>query len=328
MFIGWILSAIDLPLILSTSETEMLAFLREITVTCFFCSYLLVLLVEGSRLWRRVPGRGLVVIIMSSLGLFAHFSYLFIRAYEGLRSDSGILASWLDWSLLLSFILSTTFLVFFVRRPDTMVGFFFLPAIMILILIANISRDIAPFSRTEATQLWTTVHALAMMLGSLTVLLGFLSGCMYLVQSWRLKSKRAGSGFRLPTLESLNRMNRRCLMISTVAVAGGLTAGVAMNLNRIGQIGLMDRTVQFSVLLLVWLIITTFFEFYYAPVSHSRKGIYMTLASLGFLILAMFGALTTSHGGTEIQTSQVHPKNVTTLAQNTWITLQVAGRVR
>lgn len=281
----------------------MLAFLREITVTCFFCSYLLVLLLEVSRLWRRLPGRGLLVILTSSLGLFAHFSFLFIRAYQSLLSDTGILASWLDWSLLLSFVLSTTFLVFFIRRPDTMVGFFFLPAIMLLIVIAHFSRDIAPFSRTEATQLWTTVHALSMMLGSLTVLLGFLSCCMYLVQSWRLKSKRAGSGFRLPTLESLDRLNRRCLIISTVAVAGGLTAGIAMNLNRIGQIGLMDRTVLFSMLLLLWLSITAFVEFYYSSASHSRKGIYMTLASLGFLILAMFGALTTSHGGSDQKTS-------------------------
>ena len=100
----------------------MLAFLREITVTCFFCSYLLVLLLEVSRLWRRLPGRGLLVILTSSLGLFAHFSFLFIRAYQSLLSDTGILASWLDWSLLLSFVLSTTFLVFFIRRPDTMVG--------------------------------------------------------------------------------------------------------------------------------------------------------------------------------------------------------------
>ena len=67
---------------------------------------------------------------------------------------------------------------------------------------------------------------------------------------------------------------------------GGLTAGIAMNLNRTGQIGLMDRTVSLSFLLLIWLVMTTFFEFYYSPSSHSRKAIYMTFASLGFLILA------------------------------------------
>ena len=281
----------------------MLAFLREITITCFFCSYLVVLLLEFTRLWRRVPGRGLLAVVMVTLGLFAHFSYLFMRANQGDLSggEAGILASWLDWSLLLSFVLGVTYLIFFIRRPDTMVGFFFLPAIMALIATAIIFRDMPPFSRTEATQLWTRLHAMAMMVGSLGVLLGFISGCMYLVQSWRLKNKRAGSGFRLPTLESLARTNRRCLITSTVAMAGGLTAGIAMNLNRMGQIGVMDRTVSLSLLLLIWLIATTVFEFYYAPSSHSGKGIYMTFASLGFLILAMFGALTSSHGGSKAE---------------------------
>jgi len=314
----------------SSPDKKMLAFLREITVTCFFCSYLVVLLLEMTRLWRRVPGRGLLVILMSALGLFAHFSYLFMRANQSRLSDAGILASWLDWSLLLSFILGVTFLVFHIRRPDTMVGFFFLPSIMILIAIAMFSRDIAPFSRTEATQLWTTVHALAMMIGSLSVLLGFLSGCMYLVQSWRLKSKRAGSGFRLPTLESLNRLSRRCLIISTIAVAGGLTAGIAMNLNRIGQIGFTDRTVAFSFLLLLWLIISTYVEFYYSSISHSRKGIFMTFASLGFLILALFGALTTSHGGSNNKTSVIQ-KNCDahlSVAEQSLESLQTFGSIQ
>ena len=282
----------------------MLAFLREITVTCFFCSYIVVLLIELSRLWRRVPGRGLLVILSTCLGLFAHSSYLVMRASQSHAEDLGILASWLDWSLILSFILGVTFLIFFIRRPDTIVGFFFLPAILILITVAIFSRDIPPFSRTEATQLWTQLHAIPMMLGSLGVLLGFLTGCMYLMQSKRLKKKRAGSGLRLPNLESLNRVNRRCLILSTISVAGGLTAGIAMNLNRTGQIGLMDRTVSLSFLLLIWLVMTTFFEFYYSPSSHSRKAIYMTFASLGFLILALVGALSTSHGGVNRETSR------------------------
>ena len=32
------------------------------------------------------------------------------------------------------------------------------------------------------------------------------------------------------------------------------------------------------------------------PASHGRKAVYLTLASLGFLILAMIGVLSTSHG--------------------------------
>jgi ABC-type uncharacterized transport system permease subunit len=166
-----------------------------------------------------------------------------------------------------------------------------------------------PFSRTEAVELWRTVHAIAMMVGSGAVLIGFLAGIMYLVQSWRLKHKFAGSSFRLPTLESLSRLNRQCLVVSTCAVAGGLIAGIVMNLNRWGSVGWADRGVMLSFLLFLWLAVATGVEFSYAPTSHGRKAVYMTLASLGFLILAMFGLLTTSHGQSDLnswRTSQGH----------------------
>ena len=44
-------------------------------------------------------------------------------------------------------------------------------------------------------------------------------------------------------------------------------------------------------------------EFLYAPTSHGRKAVYLTLASLGFLILAMVGVLTSSHGQEQVERS-------------------------
>lgn len=276
----------------------MLATIREITITCFFTSYLVVLVLELLRFFGKIPGRGLSVIVMTTIGLFTHVSYLFLRVAPEAAggSDAGLLASWSDWSLLLALVLAVAFLILYLRRPDTIVGFFFLPAVMGLIGLALALRGMPPFTRTEAVELWRSVHALAMMVGSGAVLIGFLAGIMYLVQSWRLKHKRAGSSFRLPTLESLARLNRQCLIVSTSAVAGGLVAGVVMNLNRWGSVNWTDRGVLLSLLLFLWLAAATAMEFFYAPTSHGRKAIYLTLASLGFLILAMFGILTTSHG--------------------------------
>jgi hypothetical protein len=276
--------------------TGMLASLREISIACFFTSYLVVLVLELLRLWGRIPGRGLLVIVMTVVGLFTHVCYLLLRATEGAGGDAGLLATWSDWSLLLAFGLAFCFFLLYLRRPDTIVSFFFLPAVMGLIGLAIAVRDLAPFSRTEAVEVWLRVHALAMMVGSGAVLIGFLAGGMYLAQSWRLKRKRAGSSMRLPTLESLSRLNRRCLVISTSAVAVGLLSGVVMNLNRWGHVGWTDRGVLLSMLLLLWLAAATSIEFFYEPASHGRKAVYLTLASLGFLILAMIGVLSTSHG--------------------------------
>jgi ABC-type uncharacterized transport system permease subunit len=149
------------------------------------------------------------------------------------------------------------------------------------------------------------------------VLIGFLAGVMYLIKSWRLKRKRAGSSLRLPTLESLGRLNRRCLVISMIAVGVGVLAGVVMNLNRWGHVGWADRGVLLSMLLFLWLVAATSLEFFYEPASHGRKAVYLTLASLGFLILAMFEVLSTSHGQAGKETSLDNPQEISGLADQT-----------
>ena len=72
----------------------MLAIVREITITCFFSSYLIVLVLEVLRLLGKIPGRGLLVIVMTGIGLFTHLCYLFLRATPGVAgsSDVGVLA--------------------------------------------------------------------------------------------------------------------------------------------------------------------------------------------------------------------------------------------
>ena len=83
----------------------MLAILREISITCFFTSYLVVLVLELLRLLGRIPGRGLLVIVMTVIGLFTHICYLLLRATATNGSspgDAGLLATWSDWALLLA----------------------------------------------------------------------------------------------------------------------------------------------------------------------------------------------------------------------------------
>ena len=136
-----------------------------------------------------------------------------------------------------------------------------------------------------------------MLIGTGAVLVGFLSGVMYLVQSRRLKQKRAGSPrFRLPTLETLDRANRRSLIVSTSAVAIGVVAGVMMNLNQYERFDWTDSGILLSLVLFLWLVAATATEFLYSPASRGRKAFYMTLASLGFLVLALVGIIFSSHG--------------------------------
>ena len=213
-----------------------------------------------------------------------------------MTAGADLLATWSDWSLLVALGLAIAFALVYLRRPETIVSFFFLPAVLVMIAVSLAVRSQPPFSRSEAVEIWRSVHALAMMAGCLIVLMGFIAGIMHWVQAWRLKNHRAGSGLKLPTLETLSRWNRWALVAGTSAVAIGWIAGVVMNLNRWGQVGWTDRGVILSTILIVWLIIATLVEFFYTPVRRGRKAMYLTLASAGFLALAMYGVMTTPHG--------------------------------
>jgi len=285
----------------------MIDVLSQISVTCFFTSYLVVLVLELLRLAGRIPGRAIAVIGMMSVGIFTHAVYLSLRAGSVAGGDVGRLATWFDWSLLVALGLAIAFLVLYLRRPDTIISFFFLPALIAMVVVALAVRGLPPFGRTEAVELWRSAHALGMGVGTLAVLVGFLAGVMYLVQSWRLKNHRAGSTFRLPTLETLQRLNARCLVFSTTAVGIGVLAGVVMNLNRWGNVGWTDRGVLLSGLLFTWLAISTAVEFIDVPVGRGRKAAYLTFASLGFLVLAMIGVFTTPHGQVDHRSAPLAP---------------------
>lgn len=296
----------------------MIAFLQQISVTCFTASYFVVLVIELLRLFGRMPGRGLAGVVMMAVGIFTHVSYLALRATSledafgdgtgaAIPAEIGRLATWTDWSLMVALGLAIAYFVLYLRRPDTIVGFFFLPAILAMIALALSVRHLPAFNRGEAVEFWRNVHAISMVVGSAAVLFGFLAGAMYMVQSARLKRKRAGSGLRLPTLETLQKLNRQCLVVSTIAVGVGLISGVVMNLNRWGEIPWTDQGIMLSAVLFVWLASATMVEFVYAPASHGRKVAYLTLASFGFLVLAMVGVLSTSHGSTSTEPTDATP---------------------
>lgn len=274
-------------------------FLSGISVTCFVGSYVVALLLELTRPLFRIPARGAITIGFTVAGLLAHLVYLVMLADPTVgRADAGLLAGWYSWSLLLAWAVAACYLVLYLRRPDTTIGYFLLPPVLGLILLAILVQDWEPFTRQRAAGFWRTIHGMSMLVGAAAVLLGFVAGVMFLVQSVRLKHKRGGSsGLRLPTLEWLQKLNRGCLVFSTIAVALGTLAGVVMNLNETGYVPWTSRGVILPFVLLIWLLAATGMEFFYKPARQGRKVAYLTLASFGFLVLAMVGVLGSGHGG-------------------------------
>jgi ABC-type transport system involved in cytochrome c biogenesis permease subunit len=277
----------------------MSSLLSGISITCFASSYTIAWLLEGSRLFFRSGVRGAVMVGFAAAGFLAQTLYLGYRAASDVGSP---LASSYDWCLLAAWLLVAGYLYATYYHPRAAIGLFVLPLVLLLIAAAGGLADREPIARAGASQLWGMIHGVFLLLGTVAVMVGFAAGVMYLVQASRLKRKLPPpAGLRFPSLEWLERVNGRVLVISTIFVAIGFLAGVVLNLSVRGQDELSwgDPVIWSSASMLGWLIAATLFNALYKPARHGRKVAYLTIASFGFLAiaLAMLLLVDTGHGG-------------------------------
>ena len=261
----------------------------KVTVVCIASSYGVALLLEISRLFFRLPVRLVVMLGFGGAGLLAHSIVLWRDSQAGF-AENVPLSSWHLWYLLAAWILAVVYLVLAGARPQASIGIFMLPMILGLVFAAHVAQTTS-FSRGHATQSWGMIHGIALLLGTVTASLGFVAGLMYLVQSYRLKHKLPPRpGFRLPSLEWLQVVNKQMLYASSLFVAGGMFAGIILNIIR-QDIPWTDRVVISSGVLLAWLFVATLFELLYKPAQQGRKVAYLTVASFVFLAMVLALAL-------------------------------------
>jgi len=274
----------------------------NITITCFAASYAVCFALEASRLVFRARIRRLLIIGMAVAGLFAHSVYLVAASRDQLASGNvAPLSNWHDFCLLAAWVLAGAYLGLTLRRPENNVGLFVLPPVFGLIGLAVLFETSAPFPRDDALIAWRMIHGLTLLAGTVAVTLGFTTGLMYLVQSYRLKHKLPPRrGFRLPSLEWLQRFNSESLVASTGLLAVGLVSGVVLNLLRrttAAGVEWTDPVVLSSALLFAWLACLTTFETVYKPARQGRKVAYLTMGSFLFLLLALGLVLAREHAG-------------------------------
>lgn len=272
----------------------------QISITCFAASYAVALALEATRVLFRARARTVFALLMVAAGLVAHTLFLWHRISTDLSQRvTSPLSSSQDFFVLAAWVLAAAYLGLAIRRPENAVGLFLLPLVLALIGIAVAFRQAAPLPPATALSVWGLVHGIALLVGTVAVTLGFATGLMYLLQSYRLKHKVVPArGPRLPSLEWLENFNRESLLISTLLLAVGLISGVALNL--VGStrrtVDWLDPVVVSSGVLFAWLIAVAVFEACYRPARQGSKVAYLTLASFVFLGLALWFVLFGSHG--------------------------------
>jgi len=259
--------------------------LPEIVLAVFAVCYLITLGLEVARLFVRAPARALVSLGFAVLGLLLHTVYLVIEQQGILHS--GPISSWNQWCLMAAWVLVTLYLMTAVAQPGTSLGLFILPMVLLLTGVAYLMNQVAPFEARDTAETWGMIHGAALLAGTVVVMLGFLTGLMFLLQSYRLKHKMVSTdAFRLPSLEWLETTNRRALIVSTCLLAAGLFAGILLKLNS-DSFPWTDPVIWSSAALFLWLTAAMIFEWLYRPARRGQKVAYLTMANFLFLAFVL-----------------------------------------
>lgn len=275
-------------------------FLSRITVTCFAASYLVVLAIEVSRMFFRVPVRWAIMFAFGIAGLFAHGVYIILQTNMN-WGESSPLANWSAWCLVVAFLLVGVYLWLIYRQPNIQVGIFILPLSLVLIGIAVLMKETPGFESSNARTIWNSIHGGFLLLATFAMLLGFVMGLMYLFQSIRLKQKSLKSlRFKLPSLEWLHHSTERCLILSTVLMGLGVITGFVINrINRsndLATVSFADPIVWSSLVMFGWCLAVSVVSRLYKPARSGRKMVYLTFSCFFFLVLELALVLTAGHG--------------------------------
>ena len=270
-----------------------------ISLVCFGASYAVAWLAEVARLFARGAAGQFVAVLFVLAGFLAHTLYLGYRAVELSASP---LSSSFDWCLVAAWLLMAAFLYLSWYYPKAPLGLYVLPLVLALVVAAALA-DRTPFAPGQASRVWGTVHGVFLLLGYVAVMVGFVAGLMYLVQARRLKRKLPPlPGLRLPSLEWLEKVNSRVVVLSALMIGVGFFAGVILNVvdrGGQGELPWSDPVIWSSALMLAWLSAAAVFNAVYRPSRRGRKVAYLTVASLLFLVIALATLLwvNTQHGG-------------------------------
>jgi len=258
-----------------------------INMLCFSASYAVALTLELLGLWTQFRWRRAVLLLAAAAGLVAHTWYLGRRVAE---MPTAPLANQQDWYLSAAWALAVIYLVLKFYYPRSSIGLFVLPVVLGLIG-GSLLATTEPLATFQAPRIWGRVHGIFLMLGSVAVLLGFVAGLMYLIQSYRLKNKLPRyDQFQLPSLEWLERVNGRSLGAATLLVGGGFFTGILSRLAQAGSQSFVpwtDPVVMSLAAMLLWLVVAEVFRLVYPAARQGRKVAYLTVAAFVFLMLVL-----------------------------------------
>ena len=271
--------------------------MENVSVVCFLASYLVALVLEGTRFLRRSRISRFIMVGFAGAGLLAHTVYLFYR-FKATHLPP-LLSSTHDWLLELAWLAVLFYLFLPLLDRELAIGVFLLPVVLLLIVSAHFVSDVPnavvagdAVVRERAIRAWGMLHASLLVFGMAFVILALVLGMMYVVQHSRLKHKQTLSeGLALPSLSRLARWNWWAVVVSVPLLTLGMATGVGLGLY--SQRG--PEPVSFSdpVILVygaVWSVMFGFFLWLTNTGRPTAKQVaWLTIWLFGFLLVTVVG---------------------------------------
>src|SRR4051794_34839017 len=169
----------------NSAESKMF---NNVLIICFAACYAIAFGLELFTLRRRPIWFPAPLIISAIIGLLIQAIFL-TRNSVGSSALPISTADWLVWA---SWVLAIVYLALLFYLPRTPTGVALLPIVLVLISCSKFAST-APLGTEQSFYLWGMFHGIALLLGTVTVSIGFLAGLMYLVQSHALKNARSSA---------------------------------------------------------------------------------------------------------------------------------------
>lgn len=261
----------------------------RVTIVCFLASYAAALALELLYQIRPLPWVRWLALTFGAAGLVAQTIFLAVQQPR--------LIWQYGWMLFLAWILAVFYLVGSVHHRRLSWGLFVLPLVLALVGLG------AAFGRPENNAhpssenvlsiptAWGIVHSWLLLLAAVGLCVGFLSSLMYLVQAHRLRAKTLpGHGLRLWSLERIEAMNRRAIVLAFPLLTAGMLVGLVLMLQA-NLTGWTDPRVVASVVLWLTFAVLLYLRFGY----HLRGRPVALLTILTFVLLV--GCIALPHWG-------------------------------
>ena len=190
--------------------------------------------------------------------------------------------SFFAWSLV------GIYLIFYLRYRTVMLGAFITPLALVLMIIGTTTSAQAPALNPMLDSWWFPVHVTLAFLGHAIFAIAAAAGIMYLLQERMLKSKKfSGLFYRLPSLDTLDSMNYKCLTFGFPLMTMGIISGAIWANSAWGGYWRWDPKETWS--LISW--------FLYAALLHGRltvgwrgrRAAIFAIIGFGFLLFTFFG---------------------------------------